>query len=71
MTTALPTMTEALASARKLRNRRFDRGGVMTEADALDRVAQNHGFSDWSALAVAMADADAPPRDVDHPSNRD
>lgn len=70
MTAALPTVTEAFASARKLQNRRFDRGGVMTEADALDRVAQTHGFSDWSALAAAMADAGAAPRDVDQPSNR-
>ena len=50
----LPTGAEARAAARRMRNRRFDRGGVMTDNAAMEAVAASYGFDDAARFFGAL-----------------
>jgi hypothetical protein len=60
MTRDLPSLAQAKAEAKALRQELADRGHTVSHAQALERVAHGHGFRDWNALRAAIGDG--PPR---------
>lgn len=48
----LPTLAEAKRQAKALRAE----GGELSHAQALERVAQTHGFRDWNGMHAAIRD---------------
>ncbi|NKX43973.1 glyoxalase superfamily protein [Roseicyclus persicicus] len=50
----LPTLAEAKAAAKRLREERLAAGQPLAHGTALDIVAQAHGFRDWNAMAAAI-----------------
>ncbi|SDU28450.1 glyoxalase superfamily protein [Stappia sp. ES.058] len=56
MKNRLPTRLEAKAQARRLRAGLGERGIRIGHAQALERVAHDHGFRDWNALHAAIDD---------------
>ncbi|WP_336064884.1 glyoxalase superfamily protein [Nitratireductor rhodophyticola] len=50
----LPTMAEAKALAKRLRQHLKDRGRTVTHAQALETIAHQHGFRDWNTLCAAI-----------------
>lgn len=60
MTRDLPTITQAKQEAKHLRATLAERGEAISHAQALERVAQRHGFRDWNAFHAGMRNR--PPR---------
>ncbi|MDD9718633.1 glyoxalase superfamily protein [Dinoroseobacter sp. PD6] len=56
----LPTIPEAKQEARHLRATLAEQGEAISHAQALERVAQAHGYRDWNAFHAALRDR--PPR---------
>ncbi|MBW4985191.1 hypothetical protein KZZ07_21845 [Mameliella sp. CS4] len=56
MTRKLPTITEAKAEARRLRQKLSDQGTQTGNAQSLELVAQRYGFRDWNALHASIRD---------------
>lgn len=54
MTTDLPTTAQAKARAKRLREDLAAEGTTIGHAQALERLAQQHGFRDWNALHAAI-----------------
>ena len=54
MSRDLPTLAEAKNLAKALRKRLADEGFVLGHSQALERVAQDHGFRDWNAFHAAI-----------------
>lgn len=54
MTKDLPTLIEAKELAKALRKRLATDGAVLSHSQALERVAQDHGFRDWNGLHAAI-----------------
>jgi len=54
MTRDLPTLVEAKTLAKALRKRLAEDGRVLGHSQALERVAQDHGFRDWNGLHAAI-----------------
>lgn len=50
----LPTLAAAKAEARSLREMRKDAGQPIGHGQALEIVAQAHGFRDWNTMAAAL-----------------
>jgi hypothetical protein len=55
MTRDLPTISEAKQEAKHLRATLAEQGEAISHAQALERVAQRHGFRDWNAFHAAIA----------------
>lgn len=60
MTRDLPTITKAKRDAKRMRATLTEQGEEISHAQALERVAQRHGFRDWNAFHAEMRDR--PPR---------
>lgn len=56
MTRDLPTISEAKQEARHLRAAFAEQGEAISHAQALERVAQRHGYRDWNAFHAALRD---------------
>jgi hypothetical protein len=56
MTRDLPTISEAKQEAKQLRATLAEQGEAISHAQALERVAQRHGFRDWNAFHAEMHD---------------
>lgn len=56
MKRGLPTITEAKREAKQLRAALAGKGEAISHAQALERVAQRHGFRDWNAFHAALRD---------------
>ncbi|WP_147125443.1 glyoxalase superfamily protein [Shimia ponticola] len=56
MTTDLPSLAAAKQQAKRLRAKADTTSGPMSHAQALEAVAQQHGFRDWNALYAAIRD---------------
>ena len=56
MTRDLPTLVEAKAQAKRLRNDLAAEGAQITHAQALEKIAHRHGFRDWNALHTVIRD---------------
>lgn len=56
MTTDLPTLAEAKMSAKTLRADLAAKGVHLGHSQALERIAQRHGFRDWNSLSAAIRD---------------
>jgi hypothetical protein len=56
MTRDLPTISEAKQEAKHLRATLAEQDEAISHAQALERVAQRHGFRDWNAFHAAMRD---------------
>lgn len=56
MTRDLPTIAEAKQAAKQLRGRLAEQGEAISHAQALERVAQRHGYRDWNAFHAALRD---------------
>lgn len=56
MTRDLPTISEAKQEARHLRATLAEQGEAISHAQALERVAQQHGFRDWNAFHAVLRD---------------
>lgn len=56
MTRDLPTAAWAKAQAKRLREDLAAEGTSISHAQALERVAHQHGFRDWNALHAAIRD---------------
>ena len=54
MTRDLPSLIEAKAEAKALRKRLAAEGNELGHSQALEQVAQNHGFSDWNVFRAAV-----------------
>ena len=54
MTVELPTLLEAKANAKALRQRLAAQGDAVSHAQALERLAHEYGFRDWNALNAAI-----------------
>ena len=52
----LPTLAEAKSLAKQLRAQLATEGTLIGHAQALERIAQGHGFRDWNALHAAIRD---------------
>ncbi|MEM1265120.1 MAG: glyoxalase superfamily protein [Pseudomonadota bacterium] len=50
----LPTLTDAKAAARQMRQDLAAEGVEITHAQALERIARRHGFRDWNTLYAAI-----------------
>lgn len=59
MTRALPTVAEAKASAKQLRQALAAEGVKIGHSQALEKVAHRHGFRDWNAMHAAIRDLPA------------
>ncbi|MCU4654262.1 glyoxalase superfamily protein [Roseibacterium sp. SDUM158016] len=57
MTRNRPTIMDAKEEAKLLRADLAARGEAISHAQALERIAQRHGFRDWNALHAARRDA--------------
>ncbi len=57
---SLPSIIEAKSQAKALRNRITAEGGTISHAEALERIANTHGYKDWNSFLAAMDDG--PPR---------
>lgn len=55
MSTSLPTLAEAKAQARRLREQLRTEGIEISHANALERVAHQHGFRDWNTFHADIA----------------
>jgi len=53
MTQELPTLAEAKNLAKALRKRLANEGAVLGHSQALERIAQDHGFRDWNGFCAA------------------
>lgn len=60
MTGDLPTIEQAKQAAKLLREALADQGEAISHAQALERVAQQHGFRDWNAFHAEMRDRPPP-----------
>lgn len=60
----LPTQREAKNLAKALRKRLADEGVVLGHSQALERIAQDHGFRDWNGFHAAMEASQTDPWDV-------
>jgi len=60
MTRDLLTITKAKRDAKRMRATLTEQGEAISHAQALERVAQRHGFRDWNAFHAEMRDH--PPR---------
>ena len=56
MKSALPTPPEAKHLAKALRSELAAVGKTISHAEALERIAHNHGFRDWNAFHAAIKD---------------
>lgn len=56
MSRDLPTAARAKTRAKRLREDLAAVGTTISHAQALERVAQEHGFRDWNALHAAIRD---------------
>lgn len=56
MTLDLPTLAEAKIQAKQLRAQRAGQGTPISHAQALEGIAQRHGFRDWNAFHAAIRD---------------
>jgi hypothetical protein len=56
MTRDLPTVARAKQAAKLLRVTLAEQGEAISHAQALERVAQQHGFRDWNAFHAQMRD---------------
>lgn len=56
MTHDLPTISQAKQAAKQLRAALAEQGEAISHAQALERVAQRHGFRDWNAFHAALRD---------------
>ena len=54
MTEDLPTLFEAKNLAKALRKRLSEKGVVLGHSQALERIAQDHGFKDWNGFHAAI-----------------
>ncbi len=54
MSTILPTIAEAKAQARRLRERLEAEGTAIGHGQSLELVAHQHGFRDWNAFHAAI-----------------
>lgn len=54
MSTQLPTIAEAKAQARRLRDRLRAEGTEIAHAKSLELLAQQHGFRDWNTFHAAI-----------------
>lgn len=54
MTRDLPTLVDAKKLAKALRKRLADEGVFLGHSQALERVAQDHGYNDWNAFHAAI-----------------
>ena len=52
----LPTLVDAKAQAKRLRNDLAAEGTQITHAQALEKTAHRHGFRDWNAMHAAIRD---------------
>ncbi|MEL6838229.1 MAG: glyoxalase superfamily protein [Pseudomonadota bacterium] len=52
----LPTLVQAKSLAKNLRARLAAEGTPISHVQALERIAQGHGFRDWNALHAAIKD---------------
>jgi hypothetical protein len=57
MTRELPTISQAKQAAKQLRAVLAEQGAAISHAQALERVAQRHGFRDWNAFHAEMRDS--------------
>lgn len=56
MTRDLPTIARAKQQAKRLGETLAAQGAAISHAQALERIAQRHGFRDWNALHAEMRD---------------
>ncbi|GGH38084.1 hypothetical protein SAMN05444007_11066 [Cribrihabitans marinus] len=56
MTRVLPTVAQAKQQARQLRHALSAQGTPISHAEALEQVAQRHGFRDWNAFHAVTRD---------------
>jgi hypothetical protein len=54
MTRDLPTLSEAKTMAKALRKRLAEDGVVLGHSQALERIAQDHGFKDWNGFHAVI-----------------
>ncbi|MGB8621388.1 MAG: glyoxalase superfamily protein [Paracoccaceae bacterium] len=54
MTSQLPTIAEAKAQARRLRERLNAEGSEISHGKSLELVAHQHGFRDWNTFHAAI-----------------
>ncbi|MEM1151971.1 MAG: glyoxalase superfamily protein [Pseudomonadota bacterium] len=54
MTQNVPTLAEAKMQAKALRNRLAAKGIPLGHSQALERIAQDHGFHDWNAFRASI-----------------
>ncbi|MEM9582115.1 MAG: glyoxalase superfamily protein [Pseudomonadota bacterium] len=54
MTRDLPTLIDAKNMAKALRKRLADEGVILAHSQALERIAQDHGFKDWNGFHAAI-----------------
>jgi hypothetical protein len=56
MTRDIPVIPHVKHAAKQLRAALAEQGEVISHAQALERVAQRHGFRDWNAFHAEMRD---------------
>lgn len=56
MTSELPTIAKAKREAKRIRATLTEQGEPISHAQALEKVAQRHGFRDWNAFHAEMRD---------------
>ena len=54
MTQALPTLYEAKAKAKTLRERLAAEGTKLSHSQALEQIAKAHGYRDWNGFFAAI-----------------
>lgn len=67
MTGALPTLAEAKARARALRAALAAQGTDVSHSQALELIAQRHGYRDWNTFRARL---DTAPARALHPGDR-
>lgn len=56
MTRNLPTLVQAKAQAKALRQKQAAENAGMSHSEALEIIAHQHGFRDWNAFRAAIRD---------------